>query len=116
MSTRQQFSPHITVRVAAQNVFFGPGIVQLLQCIDSTHSVREGAKLMGISYSKAWRILANAERETGMELLKKTHGGKDGGGAKLTPYCEWLLESYRRFEAELQAQADVIFADIFRQE
>jgi len=40
------------------NVFFGPGPVELLELIEKTGSISKAAKGMGRSYKKAWDIVS----------------------------------------------------------
>lgn len=39
---------------------------------------------MGLSYSKALRLVQHAEKELGFALTCKTIGGRGGGGSTLT--------------------------------
>ncbi len=107
------FSPHITVRLKRQNVFFGPGIYNLLIEISKTGSVREAAKCMGLSYSKAWKILNASENEIETKLVLRKHGGKDGGKASLSDEGELLLERYAEFERAVKKKACEEYARIF---
>jgi molybdate transport system regulatory protein len=38
--------------------FFGPGRVELLERIEETGSINKAAKEMGMSYKKAWELIA----------------------------------------------------------
>nr|WP_243172940.1 LysR family transcriptional regulator [Blautia pseudococcoides] len=58
---------------------FGKGIAQLLRLIDTEGSMNAAVKRMGIAYSKAWKILRNAETQLGFELVAKQTGGRNGG-------------------------------------
>ena len=59
--------------------FFGEGPCRLLHLIEETGSLRSAAAQMGLSYSKALRLVQHAEKELGFALTCKTIGG--GGGA-----------------------------------
>lgn len=60
---------------------FGHGCVLLLQGIAREHSLNRAAKSMGIAYSKAWRIINEAEGQLGCKLIER-----DGArGSTLTP-------------------------------
>ena len=53
---------------------------------------------MEMAYSKALKLLQNAEAALGYPLTMRAAGGKDGGGSTLTPQGkEWLkkYEAYR---------------------
>lgn len=80
------------------NKFFGEGPARLLHAIEDQGSLRIAAKSMNMAYTKALKILNNAEQTLGFPLTTRTTGGKDGGGSKLTSDGkEWLTryENYR---------------------
>ena len=64
--------------------FFGEGPCRLLHLIEETGSLRSAAAQMGLSYSKALRLVQHAEKELGFALPCKTIGGRGGGGSTLT--------------------------------
>ena len=55
--------------------FFGEGPYRLLLAVEETGSLRSASKSMGLAYSKAFRMIKNAEGSTitpeGKEWLKK---------------------------------------------
>ena len=59
--------------------FFGEGPCRLLHLIEETGSLRSAAAQMGLSYSKALRLVQHAEKELGFALTCKTIGGRGGG-------------------------------------
>lgn len=78
--------------------FFGEGPCRLLHAIEETGSLRSAAISMGLAYTKALRIIKNAEAALGFPLTTRCVGGKSGGGSTLTPQGkEWLTkyETYR---------------------
>ena len=80
------------------NKFFGEGPARLLHAIEEHGSLRTAANSMDMAYTKALKILNNAEHTLGFPLTTRTTGGKSGGGSKLTPEGkEWLnrYENYR---------------------
>lgn len=76
--------------------FFGEGPAQLLHGIEETGSLRSAAISMNMAYTKALKILKNAEAALGFPLTTRISGGKDGGGSTLTPEGKAFL---RRYEA-----------------
>lgn len=78
--------------------FFGEGPARLLRGVDEAGSLRAAAMSMGMAYTKALKLLRNAENALGYSLVSRTAGGKDGGGSFLTEEGrEWLqrYEAYR---------------------
>ncbi len=76
---------------------FGPGTFDLLVLVDETGSLHQAAKIMGMSYNKAWRAMRQAEDHLGIKLLARRTGGPDGGGSVLTDEGVRLMERFRAF-------------------
>ena len=60
----------------------GPGKTQLLELVAETGSIRAAAIKMGLSYRRAWMLLAEMEKSFGAPVLARQTGGKRGGGAR----------------------------------
>ena len=78
--------------------FFGEGPARLLRAVEEKGSLRAAASSMNMAYTKALKLLGNAETALGFPLTARAVGGKAGGGSTLTPEGkEGLLtyESYR---------------------
>lgn len=93
---------------------FGPGVAALLEEVREKRSLRAAAGSMGMAYSKAWRIVRDAEESLGYKLLDSTIGGRHGGGAVLTKEAETLLAAYRALREEVCAFAQERFQERFR--
>ena len=93
---------------------FGPGVAELMQQVQVHRSLRSAAQAMEMAYSKAWRIIRNAEEGFGCKLLNSTIGGRNGGGAVLTPEAERLLAAYAAYCADVGTYAQGKFEDAFR--
>ena len=111
MSAKLRYT--LMLRVYGEEKIFGPGIAELLERVETTHSLRKATLDMGMAYSKAWRIIKTAENALGFPLLDSTTGGKGGGGAVLTDRGRKFLAAYRRFESVVHAYADEIFEEMF---
>jgi molybdate transport system regulatory protein len=86
--------------------FFGEGPTQLLHQIEKTGSVRAASIDMGMAYTKAVKLIKNAEAALGFPIITRTIGGKDGGGSRLTPQGkEWLIRYERYRDACRDANA-----------
>ena len=78
--------------------FFGEGPARLLRGVEETGSLRSSSARMNMAYTKALKIIKNAENALGFSLLTSKAGGKMGGGSALTEKGkEWLCryEEYR---------------------
>ena len=102
-----------TCRLFTEEKAFGPGIAQLLHRVDELKSLRSAAASMEMAYSKAWTIIKNSEKALGYSLLYSSTGGKNGGGALLTPEGKELLQKYDEFCAEMKEYGDKLFAEKF---
>ena len=94
----------ITLFDDSNNKFFGEGPARLLHAIEEQGSLRTAAKSMDMAYTKALKIVKNAEQALGFPLTIRTTGGKDGGGSKLTPEGKEFLTHYENYrDACIQA-------------
>ena len=62
-----------------------------------------------MAYSKAWKMIKNAEECLGFRLLNSAAGGKNGGGATLTPEAVRLLAGYDAYSSALKREAERLF-------
>lgn len=77
--------------------FFGEGPFRLLCGIEKTGSLRAAAMDMEMAYSKANKLIKQAEANLGFPLTQRSTGGKDGGGSKLTPEGKQWLRQYEAY-------------------
>lgn len=110
-----ELRPVISVRLFTEEKCFGPGVAQLLHGVEKLHSLRAAAAEMGMAYSKAWTVLRQSRKELGFELLHSTTGGKNGGGASLTPQAKAFLSAYDAYSAALEKTSQELFAEHFSQ-
>ena len=87
----------------AQHIARRPQRIALLQQIAEQGSITAAAKAAGLSYKTAWDAIDELNNLAGQALVERSIGGKGGGGARLSPTGERLLQLYQRLEA-LQAQ------------
>ena len=77
--------------------FFGEGPCRLLHLIEETGSLRSAAAQMGLSYSKALRLVQHAGKETEFALTCQTIGGGGGGGSPRPAEARQFLERYEAY-------------------
>lgn len=109
----QPLHPVLTIRLFRDQRAYGPGIDSLLRGVQAHHSLRAAAQSMGMAYSKAWTTVRRCEEVLGFPLLISAVGGKNGGGAALTPEAQALMAAYARYCAALSQAAEAIFRQEF---
>lgn len=77
--------------------FFGEGPARLLRGIEEHGSLRAAATSMDMAYTKALKLMKNAEVALGFSLTTRTTGGKSGGGSILTPEGRAWLSRYEAY-------------------
>ena len=91
----------------------GPGRRELLKRIDEQGSISQAARLLKMTYRKAWGQIKAMEEQLGLSLVEKQTGGPGGGGARLTPEARELLSKYFRLDQGIKEEVDRRFQEIF---
>ena len=87
----------------------GPGRIALLEAIERTGSISGAARMVGMSYRKAWRLIDDMNRSFREPLVETAFGGARGGGARVTETGRQVGVLYRRMErTAVDANADSI--------
>ena len=76
----------------------GPGKIQLLEQIEQHGSISAAGRAMDMSYKRAWDLVDEINRICGQSAVERQTGGRQGGGAMLTPFGLSLVRSYRDIE------------------
>ena len=84
----------------------GPGKADLLEKIHQTGSISASARLMGMSYRRAWELVDVMNRCFDQPVVKTSPGGMHGGGAQVTEFGLQVLGSYRQFVARVEELAE----------
>ncbi|MBI3445645.1 MAG: LysR family transcriptional regulator [Magnetospirillum sp.] len=84
----------------------GPGKMQMLEAIDRHGSISAAARVIGMAYPNAWKLVDSLNRYFREPLVERVMGGRRGGGASLTETGRAVLGIYRSVEAK----ARIMFA------
>lgn len=84
----------------------GPGKVALLEQVAKTGSISAAGRAMNMSYRRAWELVADLNRLFDGPLVAAQVGGRQGGGAALTPLGETLVRRYREIERSAHQAAE----------
>jgi molybdate transport system regulatory protein len=83
----------------------GPGKIQLLETIRTCGSISAAGRAMNMSYKRAWDLVDDINRICRRAAVERQKGGKDGGGAILTPFGLSLVTRYRKIERSIESAA-----------
>lgn len=93
--------------------FFGEGPYRLLRGIEKMGSLRATAMDMGMSYTKALKLINNAEKELGIKFLTRVKGGKSGGGSILTDEGKQWLNKYEMFKEACMKENERLYHEYY---
>ena len=94
--------PEVQFRLRIRNgddIAVGPGKIALLEAVANTGSITAAAKLLGMSYRRAWLLVDTMNRCFKSRVVETEAGGNRGGGTRLTALGAEVVRSYRRIEA-----------------
>ncbi|QPJ62229.1 MAG: LysR family transcriptional regulator [Candidatus Nitronauta litoralis] len=94
-------------RITVQGeIALGPGKIDLLEAIDSAGSISGAARERGLSYKRAWDMVATMNQCFKNPLVSREKGGAGGGGASLTELGREIILLYRDMEKKSQKATD----------
>lgn len=94
----------------------GRGKIELLEHIRETGSISAAGRRMDMSYRRAWLLVDAINAMFTEPAVASQRGGKQGGGAQLTPFGEALIKRFRRMEEAVRQtlQADLDWLESHR--
>ena len=90
-------------------IAIGPGKIAVLEAVAETGSISAAARLLGMSYRRAWMLVDEMNKALTSPAVNTAAGGSRGGGTALTPVGEEIVKHYRAIEnaAKLATAADI---------
>ena len=90
----------------------GPGKIALLEAIAEHGSISAAGRALGMSYRRAWELAEETSAIFGAAVAARQVGGRNGGGASLTPLGADLVRRFRAIERMMteaaQAELDAL--------
>ncbi|MCV9966609.1 winged helix-turn-helix domain-containing protein [Pararhizobium sp. BT-229] len=80
----------------------GRGKIMLLEHIRETGSISAAGRAMDMSYRRAWLLVSALNSMFKEEAVSSQRGGKQGGGAVVTPFGEELIRRFRAMEEKAE--------------
>ena len=93
--------------------FFGEGPARLMHGVEETGSLRKAAMSMDMAYTKALKLIKNAETALGFTLIARETGGRDGGGSRLTTEGKEWLERYEAYRDACRLSNSKLYLEFF---
>lgn len=79
-------------------IALGPGKAELIERIARTGSISAAAREMGMSYTRAWKLVRTMNACFATPVVDAVRGGRAGGSATVTPLGRQVSRLYRRME------------------
>ena len=103
---RKSSLPSLSVRIDLEpEGRIGPGKIRLLEKIESCGSISAAGRAMNMSYKRAWDLVDEINRICQRAAVERQTGGRNGGGAILTPFGHSLVARYRKIERSAESAA-----------
>ena len=94
--------------------FFSVGPMELLENIDTLSSIKQATEAMGMSYTKALRIIRTMEEELGFPVVVSIKGGNSRGETTLTEKGKKVLTVYKEIYTDVSGYAEKLVNKKFK--
>ena len=115
MNTKNiKIQPEAVFRIRGENIFWGPGIKELLIQVEKTKSIKLATQNMYMSYTKARKLIVLAEKELGFELIHSYSGGTVKGYTCLTEKGKIYLNKCIAIQEDVQRYCEEKYREYFK--
>jgi molybdate transport system regulatory protein len=90
-----------------ESLAIGPGKIDLLRKVDEAHSISAAARVLGMTYKRAWLLIDSLNHGFRRPVIETATGGRGGGGTTLTALGKQVVERYIALESRLNSSAKV---------
>jgi molybdate transport system regulatory protein len=91
-------APRLSIRVDLETGRLGPGKIALLEGIEAEGSLAAAARVLGMSYKRAWQLLAELNAMFDEPVAVTAPGRNVGGGTQLTAFGRRVVALYHAIE------------------
>ena len=92
-------TPVVRLRIdLGPGISIGPGKIALLEQIERSGSLSQAARVLKMSYRRAWLLLDDLNHGLAAPVTTASVGGSGGGGAQLTEFGRRVVAAYREVE------------------
>lgn len=103
------------VRLLLGNVAaLGPGKIELIIAIGKTGSISGAAKIMGMSYRRAWNLVDSINQDFSADIVITSSGGRGGGGAVVSEIGLDIIQRYQSIEEKAFNSVSDDLEDFYR--
>jgi molybdate transport system regulatory protein len=95
----------IRVRFLHPSGAIGPGKIALLEAIDRTGSISAAARALDMTFRRAWFLVETMNSAFREPVVRTSVGGREGGGAGLTPLGQEVVARYRQVQEDARKAA-----------
>jgi len=100
--------------ICNEKPFFSVGPMELMEKIEIYSSLKKATEAMGMSYTKALRIIRDIERELGFPIVVSVKGGNDRGSTMLTEKGKQVLAVYKEIFEDVSNYANKLAQEKFK--
>lgn len=94
--------------------FMGIGVLWLLEAIEKYSSLRQAAKSMNLSYSKAYGMLSHLETTLNRPIVERRKGGQSREGVQLTSFAKSFMALYKDFQDRAKLGMEEYYKDFVK--
>lgn len=105
--------PWYDLGIRKAGLVFDSRTLLLLELIDEVHSVSGASKRMSLSLTRSWRMINNLEEQMGVQVVLRSHGGRQGGRTLLSPEGQVLVAAYDRYRQQVSETVRLGFSEFW---
>jgi molybdate transport system regulatory protein len=103
----------LSIRIDLEGeIRIGPGKIALLEAIGATGSISAAARSLGMSYRRAWLLVAEINNCLCEPAVTTEAGGRHGGGAAITTVGAHVVQLYHAIESRARMAAGREFREL----